>query len=111
MATPSLTQTFVRYGAPLCQLYAQGQYALQARALLARRVCRHQRAADAGEVGLYDQRRRAQVKFTQDDFQTKLTGLPEKAPDWPVTTIALECESEPVQDTTWVRTNKPGASV
>src|SRR6185312_2848565 len=53
----------------------------------------------------------AEVKFTQDDFQTKLTGLPEKAPDWPVTTIALECESEPVQDTTWVRINKPRASV
>jgi len=53
----------------------------------------------------------AEVKFTQDDFQTKLSGLPEKAPDWPVTTIALECESEPVQDTTWVRINKPRASV
>ena len=53
----------------------------------------------------------AEVKFTQDDFQTKLTGLPEKALDWPVTTIALECESEPVQDTTWVRINKPRGSV
>jgi len=53
----------------------------------------------------------AEVKFTQDDFQTKLTGLPEKAPDTPVTTIALECESEPMQDTTWVRINKPRASV
>jgi len=53
----------------------------------------------------------AEVKFTQDDFQTKLSGLPEKALDWPVTTIALECESEPVQDTTWVRINKPRASV
>ncbi|HET8637849.1 MAG TPA: alpha-L-fucosidase, partial [Acidobacteriaceae bacterium] len=53
----------------------------------------------------------AEVKFAQDDFQTKLTGLPEKAPDWPVTTIALECESDPVQDTTWVRINKPRGSV
>lgn len=53
----------------------------------------------------------AEVKFTQNDFQTKLTGLPGSAPDWPLTTIALECESEPVQDTNWVRINKPRASV
>jgi alpha-L-fucosidase len=48
-----------------------------------------------------------EVKFTQDDFQTKLVGLPEKAPDSPITTIALECESEPTQDTDYVRKNKP----
>jgi alpha-L-fucosidase len=53
----------------------------------------------------------AEVKFTQDDFQTKLIGLPGKAPDSPVTTIALECESEPVQDTDYVRINKPRGSV
>jgi alpha-L-fucosidase len=53
----------------------------------------------------------AEVKFTQDDFQTKFVGLPEKAPDWPVTTIAIECESEPTQDTNYVRINKPRASV
>lgn len=51
----------------------------------------------------------ADVKFTQDDFQTKITGLPEQAPDAPVTTIALECESEPTQDTDYVRENKPRA--
>lgn len=48
----------------------------------------------------------ADVKFTQDDFQTKFTGLPAKAPDYPVTTIAIECESEPTQDTDYVRINK-----
>lgn len=53
----------------------------------------------------------AEVKFTQDDFQTKLIGLPAKAPDSPVTTIALDCESEPVQDTIYVRNNKPRAGV
>ena len=52
-----------------------------------------------------------EVKVMQDDFQTKLTGLPEKAPDWPVTTIALECESEPIQDTLYVRINKPRGQV
>ena len=48
-----------------------------------------------------------EVKFTQDKFQTKLIGLPVSAPDHPVTTIALECESEPTQDTQYVRINKP----
>jgi alpha-L-fucosidase len=53
----------------------------------------------------------ADVKFTQDDFQTKFIGLPQKAPDYPVTTIAIECESEPTQDTDYVRINKPRGSV
>ncbi|MGH9735965.1 MAG: alpha-L-fucosidase [Candidatus Acidiferrales bacterium] len=48
-----------------------------------------------------------EVKFTQDKFQTKLIGLPVSPPDHPVTTIALECESEPTQDTQYVRINKP----
>jgi alpha-L-fucosidase len=49
----------------------------------------------------------AEVKFTQNEFQTKLTGLPQKAPDFPLTTIALECDAEPTQDTLFVRENKP----
>ena len=53
----------------------------------------------------------ADVKFTQDEFQTKFTGLPEKAPDYPVTTIAIECDAEPTQDTDFVRKNKPRGSV
>jgi alpha-L-fucosidase len=48
-----------------------------------------------------------EVKFTQDGFQTKFVGLPDKAPDFPVTTLAIECDSEPVQDTIYVRKNKP----
>jgi alpha-L-fucosidase len=52
-----------------------------------------------------------EVKFVQDDFQTRLIGLPERPPDSPLTTIAIECESEPVQDTDYVRINKPRASV
>lgn len=52
-----------------------------------------------------------QVKVTQDGFQTKLAGLPGKAPDWPVTTIAIECDSEPLQDTDYVRINKPRGSI
>jgi alpha-L-fucosidase len=49
----------------------------------------------------------ATLKFTQDDFRVRVIDLPVKAPDFPVTTIALECESEPTQDTDYVRKNKP----
>jgi alpha-L-fucosidase len=45
------------------------------------------------------------VTVKQDDFRTQLTGLPQKAPDDPISTIALECESEPKQDTDYVRKN------
>jgi alpha-L-fucosidase len=46
------------------------------------------------------------VKFQQTEFQTKFIGLPQSAPDSPVTTLAVECESEPVQDTDFVRKNR-----
>ncbi len=51
------------------------------------------------------------VKVTQDGFQTKLTGLAAEAPDFPVVTIALECDGEPNQDNIYVRANKPRGSV
>ncbi len=53
----------------------------------------------------------ATLKFTQDDFRVRVVDLPVKAPDFPVTTIALECESEPTQDTDYVRKNKPRMGV
>ena len=53
----------------------------------------------------------AALKFTQDDFRVRVLDLPAKAPDFPVTTIALECESEPTQDTDYVRKNKPRMGV
>jgi alpha-L-fucosidase len=53
----------------------------------------------------------SEVKFTQDEFQTKFVDLPDKAPDDPVTTIAIECDAEPAQDTDFVRKNKPRGSV
>src|SRR5258708_12825477 len=37
------------------------------------------------------------VKFQQDGFRVRLTGLPKKAPDV-VTTFALECDGDPKQD-------------
>jgi alpha-L-fucosidase len=51
------------------------------------------------------------VTVSQDPYRVHITGLPMKAPDSPVTTIALECESEPKQDTDFVRKNKPRAGV
>jgi alpha-L-fucosidase len=51
------------------------------------------------------------VTVSQDPYRVHITGLPMKVPDSPVTTIALECESEPKQDTDFVRKNKPRAGV
>jgi alpha-L-fucosidase len=53
----------------------------------------------------------ASLKFIQDDFRVRVLDLPMRAPDFPVTTIALECESEPTQDTDYVRKNKPRMDV
>jgi len=41
--------------------------------------------------------------FQQDVIPRLVTGLPEKAPDDPVTVIAIECESEPTIDSLIVR--------
>jgi alpha-L-fucosidase len=48
-----------------------------------------------------------EVKFDQDDFRLRMTGLPEKPPDDPVTTLAIECDGEPQQDTDYVRKERP----
>lgn len=48
------------------------------------------------------------VDFTQDTYSIKFTGLPQTAPDHPVTTIAIECESEPTQDNIFVRKRERG---
>jgi alpha-L-fucosidase len=47
------------------------------------------------------------VKFDQDKFRVRFLGLPEKAPDEPVTTIAIECDGEPRQDMDFVRKERP----
>jgi alpha-L-fucosidase len=47
------------------------------------------------------------VKFEQEQFRVRFTGLPEKAPDDPVTTIAIECDGEPHQDTDNIRKERP----
>jgi alpha-L-fucosidase len=52
-----------------------------------------------------------ELQFTQDDFRTQITGLSVEAPDHPVTTIAIECDSEPKQDNIYVRTSKSRGEV
>jgi alpha-L-fucosidase len=47
------------------------------------------------------------VKFEQDPFRVRFTGLPAEPPDHPVTTFAVECEAEPTQDSIFVRKEKP----
>lgn len=47
------------------------------------------------------------VKFDQDPLRVRLLNLPDKSPDEPVTTIAIECEGEPKQDNEFVRRERP----
>lgn len=52
-----------------------------------------------------------EVKFQQDRFRVQFVGLPSEAPDHPITTIAIECESEPIQNTDFVRKERPREGV
>jgi alpha-L-fucosidase len=52
-----------------------------------------------------------EIKFDQDKFRLRMTGLPEKAPDDPVTTIAIECDGVPHQDMRAIRTDRPRREV
>jgi len=51
------------------------------------------------------------LSVTQDGFRTHITGLPAAAADSPVSTIVLECDGVPEQDTLNVRVNKPRAGI
>jgi alpha-L-fucosidase len=53
----------------------------------------------------------AALTVSQDGFRTHITGLPAGAPDAPVTTIAIECDGVPEQDTLNVREHKPRLGV
>ncbi len=53
----------------------------------------------------------AALTVSQDGFRTHITGLPATAPDSPVTTIVLECDGVPEQDTLNVREHKPRLGV
>jgi alpha-L-fucosidase len=53
----------------------------------------------------------ASLKFIQDEFRVRILELPTQPPDFPLTTIALECDSEPTQDTDFVRRHRPRFTV
>ena len=46
------------------------------------------------------------MKFTQEEWRVRFTGLPQNPPDDPVTTLAIECDGEPLQDMNAVRTDR-----
>jgi alpha-L-fucosidase len=46
------------------------------------------------------------VKFEQEQFRVRFTGLPATAPDPIATTIAVECDGEPTQDQQAIRKNR-----
>ena len=52
-----------------------------------------------------------EIKFDQNAERLRLYGLPEKAPDQPMTVIAIEFESEPVQDMVANRRSKKRTTV
>ena len=51
------------------------------------------------------------IQFEQDRFRVRFSGLPVEAPDHPVTTLAIECETEPTMENIFVRQEKPRDSV
>jgi alpha-L-fucosidase len=51
------------------------------------------------------------VTVKQEEFRVQFTGMPETAPETPITTIEAECDGEPVQDTLWVREYRPRRGV
>ena len=46
------------------------------------------------------------VKFDQSEFRVRFTGLPETAPDPLATTLVIECDGEPTQNTQAIRINR-----
>ena len=51
------------------------------------------------------------VEFEQEPFRVRFKNLPKNPPDDPVTVLAIECDSEPVQDTGAVRWDRPRLNV
>ena len=47
------------------------------------------------------------VRFEQDEHRVRFSGLPQKAPDEPVTVIALECDGVPVQTDDFTTASMP----
>ena len=62
-------------------------------------------------VGSHRPPRHIEAITKEDVMGFRITGLPAEAPDTPLTTIVIECDSEPKQDTIFVRNNKPREGV
>jgi alpha-L-fucosidase len=52
-----------------------------------------------------------EIKFDQDKFRLRMTGLPEKAPDEPVKAIAIDCDGGQHQDMRMIRAGRPRRGV
>jgi alpha-L-fucosidase len=46
------------------------------------------------------------IKFEQQDFRVRFTGLPARAPDPIATVLAVECDGEPMQDQDAIRNGR-----
>lgn len=55
--------------------------------------------------------RNQNIDFHQDEFRVRFTGLPTTAPDQPLTTLAIECEGEPLQDMENIRVHRSRTSM
>jgi alpha-L-fucosidase len=51
------------------------------------------------------------VKFEQEQWRVRFTGLPSQSPDPIATVLAVECDGEPTQDQTAIRVNRKRESV
>jgi hypothetical protein len=52
-----------------------------------------------------------EIQFQQEKFRVRFVNLPEKAPDEPVTTLAIECDGEPHQDPKLIGRERPRLNV
>ncbi|MFN7997238.1 MAG: alpha-L-fucosidase [Bryobacteraceae bacterium] len=51
------------------------------------------------------------IQFQQEPFRVRFSGLSKTAPDHPLTTLAIECDSEPRQDMGAIRRERPRLKV
>jgi len=48
------------------------------------------------------------VEFKQDPYRLVISGLPERPPDFPISTLAIDCDAVPTQDNIFVRNRERG---
>ena len=105
MAAQFISPIYARCDGRISELHANRKHFV-CTSLLAQRIRGNKRPAHAGEVGTHPEKRDP-GKVHPGRLPDKARRAAGKGADGPVTTIAIECESEPVQDTDYVRKNKP----